>query len=146
MKEGWYGNEYLILFEGEEIEARGRDYTIGQYLPGHTLLGLAAWDNFIVREDTSGKLYKVLTLPMRPEYRQPCEIDLEEAILNLERDMRYYQKIKWYVDPVVFGGDPEPGENMVWLPHKEHVEAVQYWNHIFDNMAPGAKPAPARQS
>ncbi|MGE9293812.1 MAG: hypothetical protein ACQKBW_09385 [Puniceicoccales bacterium] len=144
MKEGWYGNEYLVLFEGEEIEARTNDYAIPTYMPGHTLLGLAAWDNFIVREDKTGKVYKVLTLPMRPEYREPCDIDLADAEFKLDRDARYYQKVKWYIDPVVFGGDPEPGENMVWLPHKEHVEAVLYWNNIFENMAPDAKPASAK--
>jgi hypothetical protein len=140
MKEGWYGDEYVILFEGKEIEARGLDYNLAHTLPGHTLLGLVAWDNFIVREDKTGRLYKVLTLPMRPQYREPWDADLEAMKPHLERDARYTRKIKWYVDPVVFGGDPEPGENMIWIPHKEHVEAVLYWNNIFDNMAPHATP------
>lgn len=135
MKEGWYGNDYLILFEDKEIPARGQDYNLARYLPGHALLGFASWDNFIVREEKTGRLYKALALPIGLDYREPWEIDLNAASAQLERDARYHGKIKWYTHPVIFGGDPEPGDNMIWIPHKEHAEAVLYWNNIYTNMA-----------
>lgn len=40
MKEGWYNDDYLILFEGSETEDKERDYEIDRFLPGHRLLGM----------------------------------------------------------------------------------------------------------
>jgi hypothetical protein len=40
-------------------------------------------------------------------------------------------KIKWYVKPVVFGGDPQLGTNVVWVSRDEHVKLVKYWNGLY---------------
>tara|TARA_B100000941_G_scaffold76825_1_gene52385 strand:- start:162 stop:578 length:417 start_codon:yes stop_codon:yes gene_type:complete len=138
MKEGWHENTYLILFEAEEIRQRGLDYKIEQHLPGHSLLGMCSWDNFIVREDASGKLFLVPTLPIKPENLVPWLDKLPDSE-SLEHDDEVFKKVKWYLDPVIFGGNPEPGDNMVWITHKDHVDAVNYWNHIYDNTVKLAK-------
>jgi len=40
MKEGWYGSEYVILFEGGELEEKQKAYEIDLRLPRHSLLGM----------------------------------------------------------------------------------------------------------
>jgi hypothetical protein len=45
------------------------------------------------------------------------------ATVNLERDDRFAGKIKWYVKSVIFGGDPQIGDNLMWVSHEEHAPA-----------------------
>jgi hypothetical protein len=49
----------------------------------------------------------------------------------LERDDRFAGKIKWYVTPLVFGGDPKIGDNLVWVSHEEHAQLVRWWNEQY---------------
>jgi|KBSSwiStaDraftv2_1062776.scaffolds.fasta_scaffold3367802_2 hypothetical protein len=44
MKEGWHNDDYLILFEGSEIEEKEKDYQIDRLLPGHRLVGMVGFD------------------------------------------------------------------------------------------------------
>jgi hypothetical protein len=37
-------------------------------------------------------------------------------------------KEEWYVQPVVFAGDPSVGENLTWVNHEDHAQAVKWWN------------------
>jgi hypothetical protein len=53
----------------------------------------------------------------------------------LKPDERLRGKVKWYVKPVVFGGDPNPGENMTWISLEDHVQAVKYWNEMYSHVA-----------
>jgi len=46
----------------------------------------------------------------------------------LNPDARFSGKIKWYVKPIVFGGDAGVGENLVWVSHEEHAQLVKFWN------------------
>jgi hypothetical protein len=54
---------------------------------------------------------------------------------TLRPDVRFVGKIKWYRQPLVFGGHPGPGENIVWVPHNAHVDLVNYWNDIYSRVA-----------
>jgi hypothetical protein len=45
VKEGWHNNDYLILFEGGEIEEKEKEYEIDRLLPGCGLLGIFHGDH-----------------------------------------------------------------------------------------------------
>ena len=51
--------------------------------------------------------------------------------INLERDDRFEGKIKWYVKPVIFDGDPNIGDNLIWVGHEEHAKLVRWWNKFY---------------
>ena len=125
MKEGWLGDEYLILFEGSEIDAAAGRYAVGLALPGFELIGLRDWDDFIVR-DQNGDVFSVPTVPFDMEELIPFQ--MSNGAPDLQPDDRFAGRIKWYVKPVVFGGDPEIGDNLVWVSHEEHAELVRWWN------------------
>ena len=40
-------------------------------------------------------------------------------------------RIKWYVKPLVFGGDPELGDNVIWVTQEDHVSLVRWWNRLY---------------
>ena len=63
MREGWHGEDYLVLFDESELAAASDRYEMVRLLPGFVILGLRSWDDFIVR-DTNGETYSVPTLPV----------------------------------------------------------------------------------
>jgi hypothetical protein len=125
MNEGWLGDDYLILFDEAEVESASDRYAISQLLPGYQVLGLRGWDDFILR-DSAGQTRSVPTVPTDPKYLSP--FPLPEAGLSLHPDPRFSGRIKWYVKPIVFGGDPSVGENVIWVSHEEHAQLVRWWN------------------
>jgi hypothetical protein len=56
---------------------------------------------------------------------------LPEAESRMVPDERFLGKIKWYVQPIVFGGDPNIGMNVIWVNHEEHAQAVTWWNDLY---------------
>lgn len=129
MKEGWHNDDYLILFEGDEIEGKGRKYEINSYLPGHDLLGLVGWDDFLVLDEKTKKMCRIPTVPLIEKEKETWLKNIDVSILK--SDERFNDKIKWYVKPIVFGGDPEARENIIWISHKDHIAAVKYWNKMY---------------
>ena len=128
MNEGWLNDDdYLILFSEAESDRALKNYDIAQSLPGFTVLGLSGWDDFIVR-DQSGKTYSVPTVPIDKQYLK--EHKLPETV-TLKADVRFKEKIKWYVKPVVFGGDPNDEENIIWVTHEQHAQLVVWWNNQY---------------
>ena len=124
MLEGWHGENYLILYDESETSAASESYNIAGPLPGFAILGLCGWDDFIVR-DLSGAAFTVPTVPLDREYLEPFDLPLAGA--QLEPDPRFTGKIKWYIQPVVFGGDPSKDENMTWVSHHDHAQVVRWW-------------------
>lgn len=134
MKEGWCGDDYLILFDGAESVAATTAYEVDRYLPGYAVVAIIGWDDFLVR-DRAGGHFQIPTVPLDPKYmerREPLPHSLE-----FQPDDRFSGKIKWYVTPLVFGGDPKPGENMTWVNLSEHQELVRWWNDKYREMAQG---------
>ena len=127
MKEGWFGDEHLILFDKSEIEAISVRYAIGKFLPGCRVLGLKGWDDFII-QDALGRTCTIPTVPLDTQYLSPFDIPAEEALV---KDKRFEGKIKWHTQPIVFGGDPAIGENMIWVSLEEHAELVRWWNNQY---------------
>ena len=125
MQEGWLGDEYLILFSKKELQTISEGYEIGSMLPGYEVIGLRGWDDFLVREG-GGAVFSVPTLPCIPDGLRPFSIP--ERADGLLADRRYAGKIKWYIKPLIFGGDPASGENLTWVTHDMHAKLVKWWN------------------
>lgn len=124
MNEGWQNHDYLILFDQDESLAAMQAYTFDRYLPGHTLIGLKGWDDFIVI-NASGVMLTVPTLPLDATLAAPFTLTQQPS---LHPDARFTAKIKWYLKPLVFGGDPTDSANIQWITHKQHAELVVWWN------------------
>lgn len=125
MTEGWFGNEYWALFEeGRDEEEARQTYGLVDFLPGYRLVGLRNWDDFVIR-DEEGRYFKIPTVPLAPEQREPFEFAVE--VSALEKDGRFENKVKWYLQPLVFGGDPQGLDNLAWVTHEQHRELVKWW-------------------
>jgi hypothetical protein len=124
MKEGWIGDDYLVLFHEPEVEQVTARYQVVTQLPGHNVIGLRGWDDLIVR-DVAGSAHVVPSVPLNPQHMTPYVVPSQSA---LRQDGRFAGKIKWYLQPVVFGGDPNAGPNVAWVTHEQHGELVAWWN------------------
>nr|CAP47819.1 putative integron gene cassette protein [uncultured bacterium] len=124
MIEGWNDDQYLILFDEIESGEASERYRIDDALPGFTIVGLLGWDDFIVRNE-QGRTFTVPTVPINTAELQPYEIS-KDPPLTLDSDAT--GRIKWYIKPVVFGGDPGIGDNLTWVSHEQHAELVIWWN------------------
>jgi hypothetical protein len=127
MTEGWYGDEHLILFDGAEVAAASERYAISQFLPNYRIIGLRGWNYFIL-QDSGGRIYSVASVPIVAAHLSPYA--LPSAGSRLMPDDRFTGKIKWYVTPTVFGGDPKLGENVIWVSHEQHAQLVRWWNGL----------------
>ena len=126
MREGWAGDDYIVLF-GERAPSLQTAYGITSALPGYRLLGLRSWDDFIV-EDQRDARFTVPTVPLIQGNLSPFEIDLQR---ELETDERVRGRIKWYNTPLVFGGDPNVGDNVTWVTVEQHTQLVTWWNQKY---------------
>ena len=137
MREGWRGDDYFILFSDDEARNASDRYGISAMLPGYGIVGLIGWDDFILR-DSDGRFFKVPTVPCISRGLEPLSTP---PIDDLEPDGRYSGKVKWYLKPIVFGGDPRIGENLKWVSHEQHAELVRWWNKLYrDVTARGPQP------
>src|SRR5258708_25485780 len=125
MIQGWHNDDYLILFDGQsEAITMSERYTVASSLPGYILAGLKSWDDFIVR-DAKNQFFTVPTVPLDVENIQPFELDVDPS--KLRADQRFTDKIRWYVKPLVFGGDPRADSNTTWITVDDHVGVVKWW-------------------
>ena len=134
MREGWVDNTYLILFSEDEVPTVSDRYGLRSALPGFAVVGLCGWDDLIVR-DPSGQHFRVPAVPCIAKYLTPLTQVLDA---ELRQDPRFDGRIKWYVQPLVFGGDPAAPDNTTWVNHDEHAALVRWWNAQYLRLAPGA--------
>jgi hypothetical protein len=133
MKEGWISDsDYLMLFDEEESAQATEGYGIADYLPGFAVVALIGWDDFLLR-DESGVLFRVPTVPLVQEYLEKLE-KVPDAT-RLEPDERYRGEIKWYIQPLIFGGDPSSEKNIFWADLATHQLAVRWWNDLYRDLA-----------
>ena len=129
MREGWCNDDYWVLCEDQkEAEHLTAIYGLAEYLPGYFIVGLKGWDYFILI-DRESQYFSVPTIPLEQASLAPFHFPAEP--LRLESDDRFTRKIKWYVKPIPFGGDPSAKENMAWLSLDEHAEVVKWWNKFY---------------
>lgn len=124
MNEGWLNDEYLVVFSEAESTSASSKYKLSQYLSGYKLVGLLGWDDFIVI-NSSGAMCSLPTVPLDPTMATP--FSLPES-LSLQSDERFTGKIKWYLKPLIFGGDAQDKSNLVWVSLDQHAELVVWWN------------------
>lgn len=131
MREGWIGDDYLILFEAGEVQTATARYFFDELLPGYSLLGLHGWDDFIV-DDNAGNLFTVPTVPVSVTNLAPFQMPGADQVWTVDEQFR--GKIKWYVKPLIFGGDPSSHQNQTWINHDQHCQLVRYWNNMYRSM------------
>ncbi len=131
MIEGWHGDDYLILFAQNEEPGASARYSLALHLPGYQVVGLRGWDDLIVR-DADGRIFCVPAVPL--EVGKLERFELPSAPPTLKMDERFTGKIKWYVQPVVFGGDPQVGPNLTWVDHDQHGQLVTWWNNKYRDL------------
>ena len=129
MREGWSNQEYLILFDDHEVLPATVRYGIPDRMPGFVVVGVRGWDDLLLR-DRSSHVFTVPTVPILPEHMQPFLLASDHD--SLQGDPRFNGMIKWYVTPVVFGGDPSAGSNIAWVTHDVHAQLVRWWNAKYD--------------
>jgi len=134
MREGWLGDDYLVLFSESEIRVANGRYKFEELLPGFKVLGLRGWDDFIV-QDAAGNCFSVPTVPVDPHYLESFQIPTAKA--ELVQDSRFVGKINRYTKPIVFGGDPNLGENRTWITHERHAELARFWNKKYRDAGTG---------
>ena len=131
MREGWCDDAYWSLCEDQkEAEQLTAVYGLAEYLPGYFIVGLKGWDDFILA-DPEGHHFLAPTVPLERASVAPFRFPAES--MRLESDDRLTMKIKWYVQPIRFGGDPSAKENIAWLSRDEHVQAVKWWNRFYND-------------
>lgn len=129
MREGWCNDDYWLLCEDQkEAERLTATYGLVDYLPDYFIVGLKGWDDFILC-DGQGQYFLVPTVPLEQGGLTP--FSFAAASLRLESDDKLTGRIKWYVKPIRFGGDPTAKENVAWLSQSEHVQAVRWWNKFY---------------
>ena len=132
MIQGWHNEDYLILFDEQGEAAKMSElYAIASSLPGYALVGLKSWDDFILR-DAKNQLFTVPTVPLDAQHIQPFALDVAPS--KLRADQRFADKIRWYVKPLVFGGDPRADSNTAWITVDEHVGVVKWWNQLYRDL------------
>ena len=133
MTEGWCGDDYLVLYSDAERQSASERYGIEELLPGFNIIGLRSWDDFIV-QDSDGAVFAVPTVPCDAahliEFHVPANVEIVA-------DTRYVGRIKWYTRPIIFGGDPRPGENLTWVAPDEHAALVRWWNRAYRDITAG---------
>jgi len=140
MQEGWIGDEYVVLFEASEIASASDRYGIGSALPGFAIIGLCGWDDFIV-QGREGQLFKVPTVPIDSKHLTPMKLAPDKSAIR--PDDRFTGKIKWYIKPIAFGGDPNAGENVTWVTHQQHVDLVRWFNDLYRTLSSQQGPSGA---
>jgi hypothetical protein len=81
------------------------------------------------RQGSRGRTFSTPTIPISADALTPFSIP--ECTDALAVDSRFNGKIKWYVNPLVFGGDPKIEENVIWVDHGSHGELVRWWNQHY---------------
>ena len=129
MIEGWYNKDYLVLFDDpDEVSRMTELYGFSENLPGYVAVGLNGWDDFIVRDDKQNH-FTLPAAPLAAKYLSPYIFSVDPAAI--QPDERFRMKIKWYVKPIMFGGDPTAKENMAWLTYEQHAQAVCWWSKFY---------------
>ena len=127
MNEGWQDDDYLIFLDEDESATAMRACDFDRFIPGYLLVGLKGWDEFIVA-DSSGTVQTVPTVPLDSSHAAPYVLP---PPISLQPDSRFTGKIKWYLKPLIFGGNPTDSTNVTWISHAQHADVVRWWNEQY---------------
>ena len=130
MTEGWAGDDYVMLFSADEAQSASERYGIADLLPGYRIVGLRGWDDFIV-EDQNRDTFTLPTVPCEGNDLTRFRLPERDQLIP---DGRFAGKVKWYVTPIKFGGDPAAQENITWISFSQHAYAVRWWNTAYRDL------------
>jgi hypothetical protein len=71
-------------------------------------------------------LATVPTVPLAASHL--AQLDLGIDSIQLQPDNRFRGILKWYITPLVFGGNPTDKDNITWITLDQHVDLVKWWN------------------
>lgn len=123
-REGWLDDTYFVFFDESELASISAEYGIVDMMPGFQVVGLCSWDDFLLR-DSHGRLFTAPTVPCIPAHLAECDVQVAPG--KLQPDERFTGKIKWYLQPLVFGGDPRDSRNIAWITRVEHAQLIRFW-------------------
>ena len=130
MQEGWYGEDYLVLFDASEAPDASLRYDVSRFLPGYEVLGLRLGRPDVRDENAC---LTVPSVPLVPSYLEPFQ--LPQSHTHFQHDARFTGRIKWYVQPLVFGGTSSVEKNLIWVDHDLHSRLVRWWNDKYRELA-----------
>jgi len=81
--------------------------------------------------DANGTMGSLPTLPLDSGRAESFALPKE---FSLKRDDRFSGKIRWFVKPLIFGGDPKDQGNIIWVTQEQHAELVNWWNDQYQNI------------
>jgi len=129
VREGWFKDDYWSLCEDrKESENLTATYGLPDYLPGYFIEGLKSWDDFVL-SDIEGRYFLIPTVPFDRANLEQFKFPAET--LRLQSDEPFTGKVRWFIKPIRFGGDPSAKENTAWLSQDEHVQVVKWWNKFY---------------
>jgi len=107
-------------------------YGVRENLPGYTVVGLR-----VGTFHRHGWEAAVLHHPYRPAgKRAPGAVSVFGRPRSDQPDARFSKKVKWYVKPIMFGGDASAKENMIWVTYEQHAELVRWWAKMYRDHSP----------
>lgn len=125
--EGWFDEQYFILFSPDEYEKAGSLYRLSEEIGPALVVGMRGWDDLLIR-GADGESFSVPMLPMSQSLIARCSISGHE---DLEPDPGVEGRYRWYVKPLLFGGDPACSSNITWVDQKQHRDLVLWWNQKY---------------
>jgi hypothetical protein len=124
-----------VVCNGDPMVHVPERYAMSALLPGIEYW-VCGWDDFIV-QDVAGRSYSIPTVPLDFQYLSPFNIPPN---VNLVKAERCEGKVKWYVKPIGFGGDPKAEDNITWVSHEQHAQLVRWWNNLHRSVKTAPKP------
>jgi hypothetical protein len=126
--EGWLSKNYYILFSNEEKQLYWEQHHLKKYLPDFDVFGLFNWDYFIINK--SNKLYAIVpTVPLMEKYITVFTYINRSMLLT--QDPKQKGKIKWYKNPLVFGGNANDPDNITMIKMEKHAKLIEEWNKTY---------------
>lgn len=113
----------MYIFKSQAACAQPKE--VSCWMNGRWLCGSAPSE----AKDSAGRTYTVPTVPLLQQNLSPYFVPSDLSGLAPDESVR--TKIKWYIKPLAFGGEPASQENITWLTHDQHIEAVKWWNERF---------------
>lgn len=132
MTEGWWNGAYYVLFDPQDAPHVDRVYGFSSLLPGMIPVGLKFWDDLLILDTATGEHFSVPTVPLDRRHLQPEP--LVPTAASLQPDARLQGRIRWFVTPLVFGGDPKDAANTIWVSMEQHGQLVRWWNAKYQEL------------